>query len=310
MTMKENQVKMLTITSDNHHQRIDNFLFNHFKTIPKGRIYKGIRKGEFRVNGKRIKPLYKLKKGDILRLPPFKIDETAPKILPSSSSINFLSQHIIYEDKYLMILNKPSGLPVHAGSGSHYGIIEILKQKYSEKFELAHRLDKGTSGCLLIAKKRSTLKELHQLLTKRAVKKTYLALLRGRLEKPEYKVQQALLKKEGAVQKKVKVDEKGKPALTLFKPLLQFKNATLVEVELHTGRMHQIRVHAASFGHPIAGDTRYGEKAFNQSTQKLGLNRLFLHAASIEFSLSTHHHVIKLCATLDEKLLQLLRKLE
>lgn len=312
MTMNKDTkkpVKKLVITESYSGQRIDNFLFNYFKNVPKGRIYKGVRKGEVRINGKRIQPLYKLQINDIVRIPPFQEAEQPEKPKASASLGNFIDSNIIYEDKHLIILNKPSGLAVHGGSGISTGIIEALKQRYPADIELVHRLDRETSGCLLIAKKRSVLKELHQLLFEHKVKKTYLALLKGRMIKSEYSVDFPLTKKEGSTNRVVKVSPDGKTALTVFKPLRQFKSCTLAEVELHTGRMHQIRVHASAIGHPVAGDDKYGDKIFNREIQKMGLKRLFLHAAMLEFRLSALDDRISLCACLEPDLLELLRKL-
>lgn len=308
-THTKKTVKKLVITESYCGQRIDNFLFCYFKNVPKGRIYKGVRKGEVRVNGKRIQPLYKLQLDDILRLPPFQEAEQPEKPQASASLGQFIDSQILFEDQNLMILNKPSGLAVHGGSGIKTGIIEVLKQRYPTDIELVHRLDRETSGCLLIAKKRSILKELHQLLLEHKVKKTYLALLKGELRNAEYPINFPLTRKEGSTNRVVKVSPDGKSALTLFRPLRRFKNCTLVEVELHTGRMHQIRVHASAIGHPVAGDDKYGDKEFNREMQKFGLKRLFLHAAMLEFRLSSYENRISLCACLETDLLHCLRKL-
>lgn len=308
--LTKNTVKNLVITDPYCGQRIDNFLFNYFKNIPKGRIYKGVRKGEVRVNGKRVQPLYKLQSKDVVRLPPFVLTPQEKQPKASTSLWHFIQSHILYEDKNLMILNKPSGLAVHGGSGIKIGLIEVLKQHYSSPdIELVHRLDKETSGCLLIAKKRSVLKELHKQLLEHKIKKTYLALLKGTLSNPEYIVNFPLTRKEGSTHKVVKVSLDGKPALTIFRPLQRFKHCTLVEVELHTGRMHQIRVHAKAIGHPVALDDKYGDKLFNEKMQTFGLKRLFLHAAMLDFKLSTSENRINLCACLETDLLKCLRKL-
>ncbi len=304
------KTKKLVITASYCNQRLDNFLFNYFKNVPKSRIYKGIRKGEVRVNGKRIAPLYKLQLQDELRIPPFFMAEQPKKPMAPTSLMDFLDTQVIYEDKDLIILNKPSGLAVHGGSGIATGIIETLKQRHPTEIELVHRLDRETSGCLLIAKKRSVLKRLHQLLIKHKVKKTYLALLKGQLTQSEYTVDLPLAKRPGGAERMVMVNHDGKSALTIFRPIRHFQHATLVEVELHTGRMHQIRVHASSIGHPVAGDTKYGDQAFNLQMRAFGLKRLFLHAAALEFHLSPDHNSMNLCACLEEALLECLRKLE
>lgn len=279
-------VKFIEIDEKNAGQRIDNFLFNILKGVPKGHIYKIIRKGEVRVNKGRIKQVYKLQLGDSVRIPPVKLAEKAPLPEPGRSLLNLIEASIIYEDKSLIALNKPSGIAVHGGSGISYGIIEAVRAlRVEQKFlELVHRLDRDTSGCLLIAKKRSALISLQDLFRQRRIDKRYLALLCGQLNVSDEKVTAPLLRealKSG--ERNVRVDSSGKESCSYFSTLESFKQATLMEVKIVTGRTHQIRVHAQCLGHCVAGDSKYGNYACNQRLKAVGLKRLFLHSVQISF---------------------------
>lgn len=305
MTQIKTQVKFIKVTADQATQRIDNFLITYFKGLPKSRIYRLLRKGEVRINKKRISPFYKLLAGDEIRLPPVFITETAKQAPPSVTTKSLLTDRIIYEDDYLLILNKPSGMSVHAGSTVRIGVVEALRHIYPKlvNLELAHRLDSETSGCLVLAKKKSILREMHSLLREGKVKKIYWALTKGHWRPSELRVDLALKKefREGG-KHVVEVQSQGKNALSVFNPLKVFKHATLVEVDLFTGRTHQIRVHAQHQGHPIAGDDRYGDADFNKRSRQLGLKRMFLHARSIDFTLPSLGLHIKVVAPLDTDL--------
>ncbi|WP_111976442.1 23S rRNA pseudouridine(955/2504/2580) synthase RluC [Algibacillus agarilyticus] len=308
-------VSFVTLDEEICGQRIDNWLKRHLKGVPTSLIYRIVRKGEIRVNKKRVKPEYKLQPGDIVRLPPIKIDETADKPKQVGQRIlDVVEKSILYEDEVLMVINKPSGLAVHGGSGLNFGLIEAVRKlrPVLKDLELVHRLDRDTSGCIIIAKKRSALKSLHEQLRKKTVDKRYWALVEGRwsdklrvVEKPLYKNQLS------SGERLVKVDAKlGKPSMTRFRVLQRFNNATLVEASPITGRTHQIRVHTLASGHPIACDDKYGSKDFDQSIKNTGIKRLFLHAASVSFIHPRTEEKFKIEAPLEAKLKTGLEKLK
>lgn len=290
MSEKQQQVatKVQFVTIDDNHagQRIDNFLVTFLKGVPKSRVYRILRKGEVRVNKKRIKPVYRLNDGDIVRVPPIRMDEE--KELPNAKldKVASLENHIIYEDNYLIVMNKPSGIAVHGGSGLKFGLIEGLRalRPDAKSLELVHRLDRDTSGCILIAKRRSTLRALHEQLREKTVEKNYLALVQGQWSKEDKAVNAPLLKNTvQSGERIVRVNPEGKDSYTKFKIVQRFEDCTLVQASPVTGRTHQIRVHTLHAGHPIAGDDKYGDKDFDKQMKKLGLNRLFLHSASVRF---------------------------
>ena len=273
----------LIVEPDQEGQRIDNFLLTRLKGLPKSRLYKALRTGEVRVNQKRVKPFQRLHSGDLVRVPPLRLALDNPVSI-MQSRIEEISKRILFEDDKLIIIDKLSGIPVHGGSGIDAGLIEILRQRSpSSKFlELIHRLDRETSGCLLIAKKRQILLFWQDLLARRTAQKQYLALVKGKWRLGTYRLEAPLQKnilKSG--ERMVVVHPEGKQAITLFHPLKCYSDATLLEIKLLTGRTHQIRVHAASLGYPVAGDEKYGDKEFNKLMRKKGLKRLFLHSASI-----------------------------
>ena len=286
-------------------QRIDNYLINLLK-IPKSRIYTLLRKGSIRVNKKRIQPNYRLLENDNIRIPPFfnQLASSKNTVIPEYRKAGLLDQ-ILYEDDQLIVLNKPSGFAVHGGSGLNYGVIEALrKARPTERsLELVHRLDKATSGCLMISKRQAVLRYLHEQLREKKIVKTYLALLKGQLT--ENKVIELPLKKNqlNSGERIVRVSpEAGQVAKTLFRPKQHFEQATLVLAQPVTGRTHQIRVHANSMGHPIAGDPKYGCTNFNLMLHKKGLNRLFLHAHTLEFYLPSQKKPVFIEAPLSEAL--------
>src|SRR3990167_10467735 len=307
---KKTAVQYIAATEDDSGQRIDNFLMRHLKNIPKSRLYRLLRKGEVRVNSKRVSACYKLNPDDRIRLPPVYLEAVAPSAVPGNTLLVMLKKCTIYEDKNLLIINKPAGLSVHGGSSVKIGLIEALHHLYPEwpALELAHRLDAETSGCLILAKKRSILKELHELLRLGKMRKIYMALTQGHWKPSELRVEVALQKSylQGG-ERIVKVDSQGKNALTVFKPIETLTGAMLVEATLHTGRTHQIRVHAKYRRHPIAGDEKYGDKEFNKKMRQHGLGRLFLHAKSIGFVLPSIGQTVKVTAPLDDDLAVCLR---
>lgn len=286
--IEQQQVSFLRIDDEHADRRLDNFLIGHFGSIPRARIYKMIRKGEVRVNKGRIKQNYRLQAGDMVRIPPVHISHREISPRPPESLSALIRNSIIYEDEYLIAINKPSNVAVHSGSGVKYGVIEILRAQRPEAhfLELIHRLDRATSGCLLIAKDHKILRGMHDLLKSGGVKKYYLALLKGQL-KDTLRTVDVPLSMTGTIpgERKISVDNKGKHAITHFHLLERFSNASFCRVELITGRTHQIRVHSAYIEHPLAGDDKYGDWKFNRAIKKTGLKRLFLHAESLSFEM-------------------------
>lgn len=282
------KVQKIEISSEAAGQRLDNFLFTFLKGVPKTRIYRIIRKGEIRVNKGRVKPDYRLVKGDLLRIPPVRTEAKDPASTPPNHGMaNYLLDHILYEDDGLLVINKPAGIAVHGGSGVSFGVIESLRHSLGphKNLELVHRLDRDTSGCLMIAKKRSTLKALHELLRAGEVNKVYWALVEGSWEAGDSVAVPLKKNQLNSGERIVKVSEDGQPALTKFRVLEKFKDVTLVEARPITGRTHQIRVHAAHVGNPIVGDLKYGDNGFNAKMRRKGMKRLFLHAKEIHFTL-------------------------
>lgn len=310
--IEKQPVNHLEITEDDADQRIDNFLLRELKGVPKSCIYRMLRKGEVRVSGRRIKPSYRLKVGDRVRIPPVEIERRSPDEIVTVLYGRRLEAQILYEDDALLVINKPSGMAVHGGSGLHGGVIEGLRRVRSETrgLELVHRLDRDTSGALLIAKKRSVLRHLHKQFRQGEVEKRYLALLAWRWPKKEETVDAPLRKFQlRGGERFVVVDRKrGKPARTHFRRLDHLSDATLVEAELETGRTHQIRVHAAHMGHPILGDERYGHKEANDLWREKGLRRLFLHAAKLAFHHPKTGKWLEIEAPLPEELCRLLKR--
>jgi 23S rRNA pseudouridine955/2504/2580 synthase len=276
-------VQLVQISEDAAGQRLDNFLLARLKGVPKSHVYRLLRKGEVRVNKGRAKPDYRLEAGDIVRLPPVRRPE--PGVAPPrgrAAGVR-LESRILYEDDRLIVLDKPSGLAVHGGSGLSHGVIEAMRAARPEApyLELVHRLDRETSGCLLLAKRRSMLRTLHQLLREGRLEKRYLALVRGRWELGQVRLDDRLRKSVRGGERIVTVDDSGKTAASIFRPVEIGSAASLLEVRIMTGRTHQIRVQAAEAGHPLAGDERYGDREYNRKMKALGLERLFLHAASV-----------------------------
>ena len=306
-------VQFLTINDEEAGQRLDNFLLARLKGVPKSLIYRIVRKGEVRVNKGRSKPEYKLQADDVVRIPPVRVAEKAQETISNKlTKVAQLEQQIIFEDNYLLVLNKPSGIAVHGGSGLDFGVIEALRALRPEArfLELVHRLDRDTSGILLVAKKRSALRNLHEQLREKTVQKEYLALVRGQWQSHCKVVQAPLLKNElSSGERIVKVSEQGKPSETRFSVEERYVNATLVKASPITGRTHQIRVHAQYAGHPIALDSKYGDKVFDQQMAELGLTRLFLHAYSIRFEHPHTGETLRLTAQLDNYMKGILKRL-
>ena len=277
---------MRTVTADEAGQRIDNFLMRHFKTVPRSRVYRLLRKGEVRVNRKRVDAEYRIQEGDELRLPPVRIDADAEPGRPSSSLLELMERSVIFQDRHLLVIDKPAGVAVHGGSGMSFGVIEALRaSRPRETLELVHRLDRDTSGCLLIARDRSTLTALHALIRNGGMHKTYLALVAGSWQLGTKRIDAPLAtdnRQHG--ERHVRVAPAGKDSISVFKPVQFFGAlATLMEVDIPTGRTHQIRVHASFAGHPLLGDDKYGDRGRNADLKAQGLKRTFLHAQSVAF---------------------------
>lgn len=304
--------RQISIDSGHEGQRIDNYLVTTLKGVPKSRVYRLLRKGEVRVNKGRIKPDYRLKKGDIVRIPPLAMGPAQEQQHPSAKLSDLILGAILYEDEDVLVLNKPAGIAVHGGSGISIGVIEALRALRPDipDIELVHRLDRATSGCLMFAKNRRALLHLHTMLRENAIDKRYLTLLKGRWQKGGQRIDMPLGKSRlQSGERMVHKDDSGKMASSYFYPVKVSSEASLMEVNLMTGRMHQIRVHAAQIGHPVAGDDKYGDRDFNRQMRKAGLSRMFLHAHSIEFELDGKRQKIMVRAPLPEDLTKCLENL-
>lgn len=289
--VSKSSVTSAIISEDECGQRLDNYLLKICKGVPKSHVYRIVRSGEIRVNGKRADAAYRLQIGDVLRIPPIRIAQRAEEIVAGTEVKAELP--IVYEDEAMLVVDKPSGIAVHGGSGVSFGVIEALRrQRPQARFlELAHRLDRETSGLLLVGKKRTALVALHDMFREgalggngRGADKRYLLLVKGRWMDPVRNVKLPLLKYLlGSGERRVRVADEGKASHTVFRLLARWENFSLLEAELKSGRTHQIRVHCAHLGFPIAGDEKYGDFALNKSLHRDGLKRMFLHAWKIKF---------------------------
>ena len=307
------KVRFITIDSEDASQRIDNFLLRTLKGVPKSHLYRLMRKGEIRVNKKRIKPTYKLLVDDEVRIAPIRVSEQKDNVSTGLAVVAKLEKQILFEDDRLIVINKPSGMAVHGGSGLSFGLIEALRalRPDARMLELVHRLDRDTSGCLVVAKKRSALRNLHEQFRDKNVQKFYHALVKGHWPSKLTKVTAGLKKNDLKSGERVVVvdNQLGKESETRFRVLERYRGATLVRAFPVTGRTHQIRVHCQSSGHSIAMDAKYGHEEFDEQMKSKGLKRLFLHAASIEFTHPKTEERIKIEAPLEASLEKLLSKL-
>lgn len=307
------KVRFITIDSEDAGQRIDNFLLRTLKGVPKSHLYRLMRKGEIRVNKKRIKPVYKLIINDEVRIAPIRVSEEKDAVSTGLHIVANLEKQILFEDDRLIVINKPSGMAVHGGSGLSFGLIEALRALRPEArmLELVHRLDRDTSGCLMVAKKRSTLRNLHEQFRDKNVQKFYHALVKGHWPTKLTRVTDALKKNDLKSGERVVVvdNQLGKESETRFRVLERYRGATLVRAFPVTGRTHQIRVHCQTNGHSIAMDAKYGHEEFDEQMKSKGLKRLFLHAASIEFTHPSTEQRLKIEAPLEASLEKLLSKL-
>ena len=275
------RAKLLEVGEEAAAQRIDNFLLRHLKGVPKSHVYRVLRSGEVRVNSGRVKPDYRLQPGDRVRVPPVRVSEKKAARTPGREF------PVIHEDASILVVDKPAGVAVHGGSGISFGVIESLRaaRPQAKLLELAHRLDRDTSGLLVIAKKRSALVELHRMLREGEVEKIYVAVVKGRFDKPAAEFKESLHKYvTDTGERRVSVQEGGVAAVTKVKLLKAGDDASVLNVRLLTGRTHQIRVHLAHAGHPILGDGKYGDFELNHRLEKKGVKRLLLHAHRLAFA--------------------------
>ncbi|MDH5833652.1 RluA family pseudouridine synthase [Luteimonas kalidii] len=311
-------VRTVPVDGERAGQRLDNFLLSQLKGAPKSLVYKIVRSGQVRVNGGRAKPETRLQAGDQVRIPPVRLGEPADRGAPARGLLEALAASIVFEDARLLAISKPSGIASHGGSGIGFGVIETLRAlRPGEPLELVHRLDRDTSGLMVVAKKRSALRELQALMREDpragggSIRKRYLALLAGRMPDGVMSVDAALhvgLRQGG--ERHVQVQPDGKPSLSHFRVLERRGGHSYCEVRIETGRTHQIRVHAGHIGHPVAGDDKYGDPAVNRRLrEQAGLKRLFLHAASLEFALEAGRVPYVLNAPLVPELVEALDRL-
>jgi 23S rRNA pseudouridine955/2504/2580 synthase len=280
-------VRQVAIGPERDGQRIDNALATLLKGVPKSMIYRLLRSGQVRVNGKRAKPDTRLNDGDMLRIPPIRQAERPEGQAAPGAMVASVAEAVIFEDKHFLVIDKPSGIASHGGSGVSHGAIELLRAaRPNESLELVHRLDRDTSGVLVLAKSRAGLTGLQAAIRAGEVTKQYLCLMVGHPSKAKFDVNAPLRKfaLQGG-ERMVRVSEDGKPALTFFREMEQYPGARLMQATLGTGRTHQIRVHAAHVGHPLAGDPKYGDREMNKRFRDMGLQRLFLHASHLSFEL-------------------------
>lgn len=302
-------VKYVEINEDQAGQRIDNFLLTYLKGVPRSYIYRILRKGEVRVNKGRAKARLKLQLGDSIRIPPVRLPQVKPKPQPKPDLISSILDNVLYEDDGLMVINKPSGLAVHGGSGIQLGLVEVLRHAYPKltQLELVHRLDRDTSGCLIVAKRRSALLDLQGQWRESLVQKRYWALVEGAWVNSCRIVEAPLLKNQlTSGERMVRVHVDGKPSRTEFRVLQRFEGATLIEANPVTGRTHQIRVHSQFAGHPILGDEKYCKREVLKSMRKRGVRTLCLHAKEINFNVPGSGDRIRIEASLDQHLQHLL----
>lgn len=300
---------LLTIEDDRAVQRLDNFLMSQLRDVPKTRVYRMVRSGEVRVNKGRKAVSYRLEPGDVVRIPPVKRANTPDKPSPSQQSVSDFENWVLFEDSHLLAVNKPAGLAVHGGSGLSFGLIEIARQARpdAKSLELVHRLDRDTSGVILLAKKRSALRLMHDALRNRTAHKTYWALVNGTWPARKQQVKLPLARdvlKSG--ERMASVHPEGKFALTKFSIVRRLTGATLVAAEPVTGRTHQIRVHCQAAGHSILGDPKYGIESDNREWKNRGLARMFLHAARLDVPWQEGRLVIE--APLQSSLVELVEK--
>ena len=305
-------VRKVVVDEDNHGQRVDNYLMAQIRDVPRSIIYRIIRKGEVRVNKGRVKPDTRLNTGDEVRIPPVTRKEKPAQVVPGSRVQSVMQDAVIFENDQMLVVNKPSGIAVHGGSGLDFGLIEVLRAARPEArfLELVHRLDRDTSGLVMVAKKRSALRYLQDELRHKRIRKHYHALVAGDWPRTVKKVSEPLLRFElGSGERRVRVDDTGKDSLTLFRLLESFAGYSLVEASPVTGRTHQIRVHSAWAGHPIAGDDKYMDDVSLRAFRSVGGQRLMLHARALDFTLPATGEPVHLEAPYDKAFSELIARL-
>ena len=303
-------VKNLIVDKDNNNRRLDNYLMSIYKDLPKSKIYSMIRKGEVRVNKGRTKPLYKIKTDDNIRIPPYLELNPLTNYNISANIIKLFKSKILYEDQNFIVVNKPSGIAVHGGSKSNYGVISILREIYDNSVDLCHRLDKATSGCLVCAKNKIALRYFNESLVSRDnnLVKTYTAIVKGYMDDQILINTNIDTSSKNSSVHKVKINKEGKASKSLFKPILKLNSCTLIEIEIFSGRTHQIRVQAESINHNIANDKKYGDSEFNKFITKSGIKTMALHAKSIKF-LDLNNNLINIEAPLEQSFADLIEYL-
>jgi 23S rRNA pseudouridine955/2504/2580 synthase len=294
-------VQMLEVGTDQLGQRLDNYLFKLLKQVPRTRIYRIIRKGEVRVNKKRIKPDYKLRMGDLIRVPPV-YNETPDEPVISDKWLKLIESAILFENQHLIVIDKPAGVAVHSGSGVPFGVIDIIRLlRPDSEMELVHRLDRDTSGCLLLARHRQSLLSLQQTIKKGSLVKIYTAVVKGVWNKECRDITHRLKKMQMSNgERRVYVDAEGQQAHTRILEHSSNGQCSRLSIQLLSGRTHQIRVHCQAEGHEIVGDNKYGDRQFNQQMKKQGLKRLMLHASRLEVPASEFHHDLIINAPLPD----------
>jgi len=307
LTQTRQEVRKVTVGAGEDGQRIDNFLLKQLPGVPKSHVYRLLRSGQVRVNGGRAKPERKLVKGEEVRIPPVRMIEKGETVRPPDEVLNKLRTAVIHEDEHYLALNKPAGLSAHGGTGVLYGVIETIRAwgKY-EFIELAHRLDRDTSGVLLLAKSRPALLRAQRAFKNSTADKRYFALLDGKWKGEDRDVDAALVRNN----LRVEIDEEeGKPSMSRFSPKARYRDATLMEVQIFSGRTHQIRVHSLALGHPVCGDTKYGEREVNKQYKDKGLKRMFLHSHFLKLVADEEFPKLILNAPMTDELRDFLVKL-
>ena len=300
-------VKILKVNHDNDGRRIDNYLMSIYKNIPKSKIYSIIRKGEVRVNSGRVKPNSKIQSDDLIRIPPYLTEDKKDfKQIIDKNLKNLIKNNIIFENSNYIVINKPSGIAVHGGTKNSIGIIDIIRSTHSDTIDLWHRIDKETSGCLVLSKNKKSNKWFNKLLIDKKIKKKYLAILKGHLG--SNKEIKTLINKSETSNKKSFISDDGKESISIFKPKLKLNSSCLTEIEIFTGRTHQIRVQSNHIGHPVLNDDRYGDKDFNKEMSPKNIKRMALHSMLVEFN-DMDNKFISVKAELDDSFLQLLEVL-
>ena len=301
-------VKILEVNDDNDGRRLDNYLMSIYKEIPKSKIYSIIRKGEVRVNSGRVKPNTKISSGDLIRIPPYlNEDRNGPKHKVNINLKTLITDNIIFEDNNFIIINKPYGIAVHGGTKNNIGIIDVVRSIYDDSIDLCHRIDKETSGCLVLSKNKKSNKWFNKLLLDKKIKKKYTAILKGHLNsKKEVK---SLINKSETSNKKSFISDDGKESVSIFIPKLKLNSSCLVEIEIFTGRTHQIRVQSNHIGHPVLNDNKYGDIEFNNQISHKNIKRMALHSMLIEFY-DMENKLISIKAELDDSFLNLIEGLK